>query len=87
MQILGGVSSGGIPANYLVVAGGGGGGGVSDGRGGAGGGGGVRCTKDATGGGGGLESPFAVILGTTYTITVGTGGAIGKLALTGTTVQ
>jgi hypothetical protein len=74
VQILAGVSSGAKLAQYLVVAGGGGGGGnQGDGGGGAGG---VRCTKDATGGGGSLETPFLVLAGVTYTITVGGGGLV-----------
>jgi hypothetical protein len=55
--------------DYLVVAGGGGG---SRGGGGAGG---LRSTVTATGGGGTLESPLSVIASTSYTVTVGAGGA------------
>jgi hypothetical protein len=55
--------------DYLVVAGGGGG---SRGGGGAGG---LRSTVTATGGGGTLESPLTVNAGTSYTVTVGAGGA------------
>ena len=72
MQILSAPHAGALLANYLIVAGGGGGGGTGgDGGGGAGG---LRCTKDATGGGGSLETPFLVVAGVTYTVTVGAGG-------------
>lgn len=63
--------------DYLVVAGGGGGGSQSwrDEGAGGGGAGGLRCTVDATGGGGSLESKISLNSGTSYTITVGAGGA------------
>ena len=61
--------------NFLVVAGGGGGG-ISGGSGG-GGAGGYRASFncEASGGGGSSESAFTAISGTTYTVTVGAGGA------------
>ena len=64
-----------ITADILVVAGGGGGGG-NDG-GGGGGAGGLRSTVTATGGGGSLESSLTLSPSTSYTITVGSGGAAG----------
>jgi hypothetical protein len=63
-----------ITADYLVVAGGGGGGGRGGGGGGAGG---MRCTVTGTGGSGSLESALSLTGGTTYTVTVGAGGAGG----------
>jgi len=66
-----------VPYNvdFLIVAGGGGGG-ISGGAG-AGGAGGYRASFncEASGGGGSSESAFTAISGTTYTITVGAGGA------------
>ena len=63
-----------ILADYLVVAGGGSG--ANAGTGGAGGGaGGLRSTVGATGGGGSLESPLSLLSATSYTVTVGAGGA------------
>jgi hypothetical protein len=63
-----------LTCDYLVVAGGAGG--ASD-AGGGGGAGGLRSTVTATGGGGSLET--ALSLGTsTYTVTVGAGGATGS---------
>lgn len=61
--------------DYLVVAGAGGGGGPGVSGGGGGGAGGVRCTIGATGGGGSLESKLALTANTSYTVTVGAGGA------------
>jgi hypothetical protein len=55
--------------DYLVVAGGGGG---SNGGGGAGG---LRSTVTATGGGGSLETALSVAPATSYTVTIGAGGA------------
>ena len=58
--------------HYLVVGGGGGGGGASDG---GGGGGGLRTSwPGGSGGGTASETPISAPPGTTYTITVGTGG-------------
>jgi hypothetical protein len=66
---------------YLVIAGGGGGGasawtttGASGGGGGAGG---YRCSVlgENSGGGASAESPLAVTAGTSYTVTIGAGGA------------
>ena len=65
----------GLTCDYLVVAGGGGSGGVGANLGAGGGAGGLRSTVGATGGGGSLESPISVSGGTSYTITVGAGGA------------
>jgi hypothetical protein len=62
-----------IPVDYLVVAGGGGGGAGYDPAGG--GAGGLRSTVTATGGGGTLESALLLVKNSTYTVTVGTGGA------------
>lgn len=62
----------GLTCDYLVIAGGGGGGNNNGGGGGAGG---LRSTVTATGGGGSLESALSVASGTSYTITVGAGGA------------
>jgi hypothetical protein len=64
-----------LTVDYLVVAGGGAGGGGSSG--GGGGAGGLRSTVTATGGGGTLETALSLTAGTTYTATVGAGGAIG----------
>ena len=75
MQILAGVNSGGIVANFLVVAGGGSGAATGAGSGGGGGGGGLRSSVSNTGGGGTLESPLIFAGGITYTIVVGAGGA------------
>jgi len=73
-----------VSVDYLVVAGGGGAGagnnfqiGVNGGGGGAGG---LRSTVTATGGGGTLESAAVLSLGTSYTITIGAGGAGGVAA-------
>ena len=66
-----------LTCDYLVVAGGGGGGngiGSTYGSGG-GGGGGLRSTVTATGGGGSLETALSLTSGTSYTVTVGAGGA------------
>jgi len=62
-----------LTCDYLVVAGGGGGG---YGHGGGGGGGGLRSTVTATGGGGSIETALA-LSATSYTVTVGAGGASG----------
>ena len=59
-----------LTCDYLVVAGGG-----SGGQFGAGGAGGLRSTVTATGGGGSLESALSLTANTTYTVTVGAGGA------------
>jgi hypothetical protein len=62
-----------LTCDYLVVAGGGGGGfGTGGGGGGAGG---LRSTVTATGGGGSLETALSLISGTSYTATIGAGGA------------
>jgi hypothetical protein len=60
-----------LSVDYLVVAGGAGGGNHAAGGGGAGG---LRSTVTATGGGGSLESALSVTA-TSYTVTVGAGGA------------
>jgi hypothetical protein len=60
-----------ITCDYLVVAGGGGGGA----GGGGGGAGGLRSTVTTTGGGGSLESALSLTAGTTFAVTVGSGGA------------
>lgn len=62
--------------NFLVVAGGGGGGmnPADNGQPGGGGAGGLLSSVTATGGGGSLESAFQTSLGTSYTVTVGSGG-------------
>ena len=68
-----------LTADYLVVAGGGGGG-FGDGGyvGGGGGAGGLRCTVTASGGSPGtVESALSLTNGTSYTVTVGGGGARG----------
>jgi hypothetical protein len=62
----------GLTCDYLVVAGGGGG---SDA--GGGGAGGLRCTVTATGGGGTLESALTLLANTSYSVTIGAGGAAG----------
>ena len=62
----------GLNVDYLVV-GGGGGGGLS--AGGGGGAGGLRSTVTATGGGGTLETPLSLAFNTSFTVTVGAGGA------------
>ena len=76
-----------LTADYLVIAGGGGGGGAtntgSNRAGGGGGAGGLRSTVTATGRGGSLETPVTLNSGTTYTITVGSGGARGTTSATG----
>ncbi len=60
--------------DYLVLAGGAAAaGGNGEGGGGAGG---LRCTVTNTGGGGTLESALSLIPGTSYTVTVGAGGAV-----------
>ena len=62
--------------DYLVIAGAGGGGGPSGGNyGGGGGAGGYRTSVGTSGGGGSAESALTLSFGTTYTITVGAGGA------------
>lgn len=61
-----------ITADYLVVAGGGGGGPEIGGGGGAGG---LRSTVGTTGGGASLESAISLVSSTSYTVTVGAGGA------------
>lgn len=57
--------------DYLVVAGGGGG----SNTGAGGGAGGLRSTMYQTGGGGALESKLSLTSGTSYTVTIGGGGA------------
>lgn len=57
--------------DYLVVAGGGGG----SNTGAGGGAGGLRSTMYQTGGGGELESKLSLTSGTSYTVTIGAGGA------------
>ena len=60
-------------ADFLVVAGGGGAGGVNSGGGGAGG---LRTSYGSTSGGGASnESKFNASFSTSYTVTVGAGGA------------
>ena len=63
-----------LSCDYLVVAGGGGGGADIAGGGGAGG---LRSTVTATGGGGSLESALNLAPNTSFTVTVGAGGAGG----------
>ncbi len=63
----------GITVDFLVVGGGASGTGTNAG----GGAGGVRSSVTATGGGGTLETALTLKTGTTYTITVGAGGAAG----------
>ena len=76
MQILAGVGGAAeIVIDYLVVAGGGGGG--SRGHGGGGGAGGLRSSTGATGGGGSLESALSAIVGTNYSVSIGSGGSGG----------
>jgi hypothetical protein len=58
-----------ITADYLVIAGGGGKSGTGAGAGG------LRSTVGATGGGGSLESAISLTANTSYTVTVGAGGA------------
>jgi hypothetical protein len=67
----------GLTCDYLVVAGGGGGGSHNSNLGGSSGGGagGLRSTVTATGGGGSLESALSLASNTTYTVTIGAGGA------------
>ena len=60
-----------LTVDYLVVAGGGGGGRY----GGGGGAGGYRTTVGTSGGGGASESPLSLTANTSYTVTVGSGGA------------
>jgi hypothetical protein len=66
-----------LTVDYLVVAGGGGGGNgiVSSYGSGGGGAGGLRSTVTATGGGGSIESALSLASSTSYTVTVGAGGA------------
>ena len=61
-------------AHFLVIAGGGGGGFDTGGGGGAGG---YRNSfnSESSGGGGSAESALTLQIGSTYTVTVGTGGA------------
>ena len=61
-------------ADFLVIAGGGGGGRAGGGGGGAGGYRNSFSTEDS-GGGGSSESSLTFELGTTYTVTIGDGGA------------
>ena len=65
----------GLSCDYLVVAGGGGGAGQYYYPQGGGGAGGLRSTVTATGGGGSLESKLSLASGTSYTVTIGAGGA------------
>lgn len=79
MPILGVLASAitgnlGLSVDYLVVAGGGGGGGWLGGGAGAGG---LRSTVTATGRGGSLEAALSMALNTSFTVTVGAGGAGG----------
>lgn len=74
-----------LTVDYLVVAGGGGGGSASSGSsgGGAGGAGGYRTsygTGNISGGNSPVESALNLTIGTSYTITVGDGGAGGPAA-------
>ena len=62
-----------VTVDYLVIAGGGSGGANHGGGGGAGG---LRSTVTATGGGGSLETALQLLAETSYTITVGGGGAL-----------
>ena len=68
-----------VNSHFLVVAGGGGGGGsVADSWiAGGGGAGGLRTSYSASGGGGSAENQLAFILGTNYTISIGSGGTKG----------
>lgn len=63
--------------DYLVIAGGGAGsaGQVNNSIGAGGGAGGLRSTVTATGGGGAVESKISLTANTSYTVTVGAGGA------------
>jgi len=74
--------------DYLVVAGGGGGGSTrsTSGAGGGGGAGGYRSnvTGESSGGGAAAESSLTLTGGTSYAITIGSGGAGGPVSLTGT---
>jgi mucin-19 len=63
-----------ISVDYLVIAGGGGGG---AGRGGGGGAGGYRTSFGTSGGNSSAESSASIVIGTSYTVTVGAGGASG----------
>jgi hypothetical protein len=67
-----------LNVDYLIVAGGGGGGQAIGyiGDNGGGGAGGLRSTVGSTGGGGSLESTLSLTSGTSYAVTVGSGGAI-----------
>jgi len=64
---------------YLVIGGGGGGASSYQRPGGGGGAGGYRNSyaSESSGGGGSTETPFAITVGTNYTVTVGAGGAGG----------
>lgn len=79
--VAGVVGSGGVgvPAevSYLVIAGAGGGGHTSNGFDGGGGAGGYRSSwnSEASGAGSSAESPIVPTAGTSYTVTVGAGGA------------
>ena len=68
-----------VNSHFLVVAGGGGGGGsVADAWiAGGGGAGGLRTSYSTSGGGGSAENQLSFILGTNYTISIGSGGAKG----------
>lgn len=70
--------AGNVPFEYLIIAGGGSGG-MGDGtdRGGGGGAGGYRASVIGENSGGGLaaEPIFSALRGTSYTVTVGAGGA------------
>ena len=72
-------TTGPYTANFLVIAGGGG---TSRDNGGGGGAGGYRTSfnSEASGGGGSSESSLGLTVGSTYTITVGGGGATGGSA-------
>jgi hypothetical protein len=70
-----------LETEYLVIAGGGGGGHFNTGAGAGGGGaGGYRSSVpgESSGGGASAESRLAVTAGTSYTVTVGAGGAGGQ---------
>jgi hypothetical protein len=66
---------------YLVIAGGGGGG-YGGGLGGGGGAGGYRASVsgESSGGGGSAESPLSITGDSTYTVTIGPGGAGGTIS-------
>jgi hypothetical protein len=66
----------GLSCQYLVIAGGASGG-QANGGGGGGGAGGYRSsvTGESSGGGASAESPLSLIANTSYTVTVGAGGA------------